>query len=169
MYEPHIAKAGANSSATCGPMFPRRFFNAWEQLLEADPALRIQTAGAAEAALLRALEETKRPALKWFAATAAAIVAVVLLGIGANAVWTRFASGGAVRSLAVLPMVNLTGDPGQDYLVDGMTDLLITATVALSSLRVTSRTSVMGYKQTKKRIDESRKSSMSTWCSKHRS
>ncbi len=136
------------------PDVPAAFLQCVEQLLEADPALRIQTAGAAEAALLRALEETKRPALKWFAATAAAIVAVVLLGIGANAVWTRFVSGGVVRSMAVLPMVNLTGDPNQDYFVDGMTDLLITELSRISALRVTSRTSIMGYKQTTKRIDE---------------
>ena len=136
------------------PDVPPAFLQCVEQLLEADPARRIQTAGAAEAALLRALEETKRPALKWFAATAAAIAAVVLLGIGANALWTRFAGGGAVQSLAVLPMVNLSGDPGQEYFVDGMTDLLIAQLSQLSSLRVTSRTSVMGYKQTKKRMDE---------------
>jgi TolB-like protein/Tfp pilus assembly protein PilF len=136
------------------PDVPPAFLQCVEQLLEADPARRIQTAGAAEAALLRALEETKRPALKWFAATAAAIAAVVLLGIGANAVWTRFAGGGAVQSLAVLPMVNLTGDPNQDYFVDGMTDLLITELSRISALRVTSRTSIMGYKQTTKRIDD---------------
>ena len=121
------------------PDVPPAFLQCVEQLLEADPARRIQTAGAAEAALLRALEETKRPALKWFAATAAAIVAVVLLGIGANALWTRFAGGGAVQSLAVLPMVNLSGDPSQDYFVDGMTDLLIAELSRISSLRVTSQ------------------------------
>ncbi len=51
-----------------------------------------------------------------------------------------------IESLAVLPLENLTGDPGQDFFVDGMTDALITRLAQISALRVISRTSVMAYK-----------------------
>ena len=51
-----------------------------------------------------------------------------------------------IRSLAVLPLENLSGDPGQEYFADGMTDELITMLAKNSTLRITSRTSVMQYK-----------------------
>ena len=51
-----------------------------------------------------------------------------------------------IRSLAVLPLDNLSGDPAQDYFADGMTDELITMLAKNSTLRITSRTSTMQYK-----------------------
>ncbi len=58
-----------------------------------------------------------------------------------------FAPGVApIHSIAVLPLENLSGDPGQDYFADGMTDTLITELAQFSSLRVISRTSAMHYK-----------------------
>jgi TolB-like protein/DNA-binding winged helix-turn-helix (wHTH) protein/Tfp pilus assembly protein PilF len=51
-----------------------------------------------------------------------------------------------MRSLAVLPLENLSGDASQDYFTDGMTDELITDLGQISELRVISRTSVMTYK-----------------------
>jgi TolB-like protein len=51
-----------------------------------------------------------------------------------------------IRSIAVLPLTNLSGDPAQDYFADGMTDELITALAKNRSLRVVSRTSAMQYK-----------------------
>jgi TolB-like protein/DNA-binding winged helix-turn-helix (wHTH) protein/Flp pilus assembly protein TadD len=50
-----------------------------------------------------------------------------------------------IRSLAVLPLENLSGD-AQDYFADGMTDELITDLAQIGALRVISRTSVMPYK-----------------------
>lgn len=53
----------------------------------------------------------------------------------------------AVRSLAVLPLENLSHDPEQEYFADGMTDELITALAKIGSLRVISRTSIQQYKR----------------------
>jgi eukaryotic-like serine/threonine-protein kinase len=61
---------------------------------------------------------------------------------------------GAIQSVAVLPLDNLSGDPGQDYFSDGMTDALITELSHIRKLRVISRTSVMQYKRTQKPVSE---------------
>ena len=55
-----------------------------------------------------------------------------------------------VRSLAVLPFENLSGDTEQEYFADGMTAELITELAKISSIRVISRTSVMRYKRLRK-------------------
>jgi TolB-like protein/Flp pilus assembly protein TadD len=54
-----------------------------------------------------------------------------------------------IRSLAVLPLKNLSGDPTQEYLADGMTEALIGRLSAIHDLRVISRTSIMRFKDTK--------------------
>jgi TolB-like protein/DNA-binding winged helix-turn-helix (wHTH) protein/Flp pilus assembly protein TadD len=51
-----------------------------------------------------------------------------------------------IRSLAVLPLENLSGDASQDYFADGMTDALITDLAQIGELKVISRTSAMQYK-----------------------
>jgi len=61
---------------------------------------------------------------------------------------------GAIQSVAVLPLANLSGDPSQDYFADGMTDAIITELSQIRKLRVISRTSVMQYKHTQKSMDE---------------
>jgi len=59
-----------------------------------------------------------------------------------------------IRSLAVLPLENLSGDASQDYFADGMTDELITDLGQISALRVISRTSVMPYKRVRKSLPQ---------------
>ena len=59
-----------------------------------------------------------------------------------------------IESLAVLPLANLSGDPGQDFFADGMTEALITDLGKISALRVISRTSVVQYKGTRKPLPE---------------
>lgn len=59
-----------------------------------------------------------------------------------------------IRSIAVLPLENLSGDPAQEYFSDGMTDALITELAQVNSLRVISRTSTMRYKGTGKSLPE---------------
>ncbi len=51
-----------------------------------------------------------------------------------------------IRSLAVLPLLNLSRDPQQEYLADGITEMLITELAQIGALRVISRTSTMLYK-----------------------
>jgi TolB-like protein/DNA-binding winged helix-turn-helix (wHTH) protein/Flp pilus assembly protein TadD len=59
-----------------------------------------------------------------------------------------------IRSLAVLPLENLSSDPSQEYFADGMTDELITDLGQISALRVISRTSVMQYKGVRKPLPQ---------------
>jgi TolB-like protein/DNA-binding winged helix-turn-helix (wHTH) protein/Flp pilus assembly protein TadD len=66
----------------------------------------------------------------------------------------RANASGPIRSIAVLPLDNFSGDPSQEYFVDGMTDEVTTDLAKVSSLHVISRTSMMRYKGTKKGLPE---------------
>ena len=85
--------------------------------------------------------------------TASALVVVLLIA----AAWKLRSNShpiSGIRSLAVLPLENLSGDASQDYFADGMTDELITDLAHISALRVVSRTSVLMYKATRKPLPE---------------
>ena len=85
----------------------------------------------------------------------ASVAAIVLV---AAAVWMARSRSGAprapeppaaaqaIRSIAVLPLDNYSGDPGQDYFAEGMTDELTSDLANISQLRVISRGSVMQFK-----------------------
>jgi len=94
--------------------------------------------------------------LPW--ATRRAIVTLaIVLSLPILAIWifrSRSRPPALIRSLAVLPLDNFSGDVSQDYFADGMTDELITDLAQISALRVISRTSVMGYKHTRKPLPE---------------
>lgn len=60
----------------------------------------------------------------------------------------------SIRSLVVLPLENLSGDPGQQYLADGVTDELITNLGQIGSLRVISGTTAMQYKDAHKPLPQ---------------
>ena len=66
--------------------------------------------------------------------------------------WGR--SSPTIRSLAVLPLENISGDASQEFFADGMTDELITDLGKITTLRVISRTSAMAYKRTRKPLAE---------------
>jgi eukaryotic-like serine/threonine-protein kinase len=87
--------------------------------------------------------------------------AAVLLAIlfaadvgGLRARLGRKAPAGVIRSLAVLPLENFSRDPEQEFFADGMTEELITDLAQIGSLRVISRTSIMGYKGTTKPLPQ---------------
>ena len=79
-----------------------------------------------------------------------ALASVILVG------WLLQSRGPSptIRSLAVLPLENLSGDASQEYFADGMTDQLIATLGQISALRVISRTSVMGYKGARKPLPQ---------------
>jgi TolB-like protein/DNA-binding winged helix-turn-helix (wHTH) protein/Tfp pilus assembly protein PilF len=84
----------------------------------------------------------------------AGVAALLLLTVAVWLRWSRQSTPNRIRSIAVLPLVNLSGDANQEYFADGMTDELITDLAQIHSLRVISRTSVMQFKQTKKSLPE---------------
>jgi len=63
-----------------------------------------------------------------------------------------------IRSLAVLPLENRSGDPEQDFFADGMTDELISELAKISGIKVISRTSVMRFKNSKQLLPQIAKS-----------
>ena len=83
-----------------------------------------------------------------------AMAALVIVAAVATFVTLRFRQATAIRSIAVLPLANLSGDPKEEYFADGMTEALITDLAQLKEVRVISRTSVMRYKQTKLSLPE---------------
>ncbi len=64
------------------------------------------------------------------------------------------ASPQRIRSVAVLPLENLSGNPEQEYFTDGMTEALISDLAKIGSLRVISRTSAMQYRGVRKSLPE---------------
>ncbi len=60
----------------------------------------------------------------------------------------------AIRSVAVLPLENLSRAPEQEYFADGLTESLITALAKIVGLRVISRTSIMQYKHAQKTLPQ---------------
>ena len=78
---------------------------------------------------------------------AASVAAIVLLTVAAGAYFFRQEpQTAAVRSIAVLPFVNATADPNNEYLSDGLTESLISALSQLPNLKVMARSTVFRYK-----------------------
>jgi serine/threonine protein kinase/tetratricopeptide (TPR) repeat protein len=83
-----------------------------------------------------------------------AVVVVVALGYQFLFRGPPAAVSPEIKSVAVLPLGNLSGDPSQEYFADGMTESLISNLARIRALRIISRTSVMRYKGSQKSLPE---------------
>jgi serine/threonine-protein kinase len=130
--------------------------------LDKEPQRRYQTARellvdlerlSMPSAVTRPSPRAGRTQLGWTALAGLALLSVVA-GSNAGGARGRLADAAVgdapIRSIAVLPLANLSGDPAQDYFADGMTDALIADLGRTSSVRVISRTSSMQYKQARR-------------------
>lgn len=98
-----------------------------------------------------------RRRMLWVSAAVLVGLLLLLVGLDAGGLRERLlarATPVRIRSIAVLPLENLSGDPTQEYFSDGMTDALITELAQIGSLHVISRTSVIRYKGTHKSLQE---------------
>lgn len=91
---------------------------------------------------------------RWYPWTITGVALALASIVIVWALQSRAAQSGPIRSLAVLPLENLSGDDSQEYFADGMTDELIARLGQISALRVISRTSVMPYKRARKPLPQ---------------
>jgi len=82
------------------------------------------------------------------------LAAIVSIAYFATRMRPKDASRAKIRSLAVLPLQNLSSDPSQDYIAYGMTEELIGRLSRIHGLRVISRTSIMHFKNTQLSVPE---------------
>jgi serine/threonine protein kinase/tetratricopeptide (TPR) repeat protein len=154
------------------PDLPTEFVRIVERATDMDPAKRYASAGELESDLAQfavrderkldvrpggAAPQPKRRQMRALGLGAAALVLIVLAFAIPKLKVPRQpapASPTHFRSLAVLPVVNMSGDASQEYFADGMTDLLIADLSMINSLKVISRTSVMSFKSTRKPLPE---------------
>jgi TolB-like protein/DNA-binding winged helix-turn-helix (wHTH) protein len=79
---------------------------------------------------------------------ATVVAAAIVFGLNIGGFRSRLTGRSApptIRTLAVLPLQNLSPDPVQEYFSEGMTDALITDLAQISALKVVSRTTIMRY------------------------
>ena len=115
-----------------------------------------QTPVAAEAAVprngLEPRSENSSTHRGWLRGLVGGLAIIALAALLERTGWKQKLFGEAdtlpIRSVAVLPLQNLSNDPNQEYFVDGMTDALITDLAQIRELKVVSKTSIMQYKGT---------------------
>lgn len=91
---------------------------------------------------------------RWFTLSAVTLILLAILAVAWRRSLLEAATSGPIRSVAVLPLQNLSSDSNQEYFADGMTDELITDLAQVSELKVVSKTSVMQYKGTRKPLPQ---------------
>jgi len=92
--------------------------------------------------------------IKWKSILLYGGVPLLLILLVAGAIYLFTGRAEAIDSIAVLPFKNLTGDPEQEYFVEGFTNELIWQLGRIGKLRIISLTSAMRYKETEKPLPE---------------
>lgn len=118
---------------------------------EPDPALDPPSA---EVPATTSERPAKRPTWIWLGATAITAVLLVAGILILRRSRHQPEQPAHIRSIAVLPLHNLSGDPSQDYLAEGMTEALIDRLSSIRDLRVVSHTSVMRFKNPQVSVPE---------------
>jgi eukaryotic-like serine/threonine-protein kinase len=137
------------------PMVPRAMDEIVRRCLEKEPHERWESADAV-ARELRRVSDTFTPKASRARRWAAGLLGAACIGLVVWVLAGQFKRSSAtpsvtqVRSIAVLPIENLSGDTEQDYFADGMTEQLIADLAKISELRVISGSSVMRYKKARK-------------------
>ena len=141
-----------------------------QDLKNVDEPIEVFTVGREDIATTDPLEKEERAAIAGSATkekgknfnklifTGVAIAVLILITLWINP-FSPFGeraleASGEIRSIAVLPLDNLSNDPDQDYFSDGMTEALIADIAKIRALKVISRTSIMRYKGTDKSLPE---------------
>ena len=135
------------------PTVPASLADVLGKALKCDPRQRFQSAEEFDAALADVLHDINRPRLLT-RRQSIALGAAAATGVAGWLYWRdrTGAPSSAIRAIAVLPFVNLSGDPAQEYFVDGLTDGLINALGYISAVNVKARTSVMAFKGMKRSV-----------------
>ena len=102
----------------------------------------------------RAGVPTAGQAWRWVAGILIAVLTGFAVWIIAGGLqrWSARPLSGQIRSIAVLPLDNMSGDPEQEYFADGMTEQLTADLATIDGLRVISPTSVMHYRKQRKPV-----------------
>ena len=143
-----------------GRPFPSAIASIVRRCLQKDRNERFQTARDLSFALNEVLAASDKPAsrpldpaIRWAPATLVVVALIAMTAWFATSRAPRLRKSG-VHSIAVLPIANLSGDPAQEYVADGLTGELISDLARLRDLRVTSQTSSMSYKGVRKALPQ---------------
>jgi TolB-like protein/DNA-binding winged helix-turn-helix (wHTH) protein/Flp pilus assembly protein TadD len=139
-----VETIGESETVLAGQASPNELEPGMGGLLDAKDEDRVEPLGATAVVV--------RP--RWTLLWKVSCLVFLLLLAGFVSFLLRSRPSTLIRSLAVLPLENLSGDPSQEYFSDGMTDELITELGQVGELRVISRTSAMTYKGVRRPLPE---------------
>jgi serine/threonine-protein kinase len=130
-----------------------RFQNVGDILVDLQGLMRVFESGKTKPTVAE-IGSTIQKQRVWYVAAAFLLVILIVGGFYLFSGHFFTSQSNTISSLAVLPLANLSGDPEQEYFVEGMHEMLITDLSKIGALKVISRTSVMRYKKTDNSIAE---------------